>query len=178
MAGIKTSRHVFIVGFMGSGKTTAGRELARRKGWEFVDLDQVIEQTSGRTIAAIFREPGEAAFREMESSALRELLASDPNKPRIVALGGGAFAQPGNVSRITQAGAQVIALDAPVAELLHRCRQQSGIERPLLKDEGQFRALYRQRRDLYKAADFTVNTSQRTVAQVVEEIEDYLKGSE
>src|SRR5579859_3020961 len=166
MAESKTSRHVFIVGFMGSGKTTAGRELARRKGWEFVDLDQAIEQSSGRTVAAIFRGQGEPAFREMESAALKQLLAPDSHKPRIIALGGGTFAQPGNLSQINEAGAQVIALDAPVGELLHRCRQQSGVERPLLKDDEQFRALYTQRQKHYSTADFVVDTYQRTIAQV------------
>jgi shikimate kinase len=178
MAELKTSRHVFIVGFMGSGKTTAGRELARRKGWEFIDLDQVIEQSRGKTVAAIFREQGEAAFREMESSALEELLSSRSHVPHIIALGGGAFAQSANASRIKKAGAKVISLDAPVSELLSRCRQQYQIERPLLKDEEQFRVLYKQRQEHYGAADFRIDTYQRTITQVVDEIEHCLEGPE
>jgi shikimate kinase len=173
--GSETSRHVFLVGFMGSGKTTAGRELARRKGWEFVDLDHVIERDAARSISTIFREQGEDFFRELESSTLRRMLASRSKQSRVVALGGGAFAQPENVSVIAQTGATVIFLDAPVVELLRRCRQQTEVERPLLGNEAQFERLYEQRRPRYLAGDRTVDTHGRTVAEVVDEIERYLE---
>ena len=86
---------VFLVGFMGSGKTSVGRELARRMGWEFVDLDVRIEQREGRSVPEIFQDRGEPGFRIAEAAALLELTQS-LERASVVALGGGAFAQPGN----------------------------------------------------------------------------------
>ena len=170
-AELKASRHVFLVGFMGSGKTTAGRELARRKGWEFIDLDQTIEQRMARSVEAIFRDEGESAFRRYETAALQDLFHS-PNSEsmQIIALGGGAYVNPANAALIAQAGAKVIFLDAPVEELLRRCREQSEVVRPLARDESEFRRLYKQRRPQYLAARIKIDTHQRSVSDVVDEI--------
>lgn len=175
-AELKASRHVFLVGFMGSGKTTAGRELARRRGWEFIDLDQTIEQTAARTIDAIFREQGEAAFRQHETAALQNLLHSKESQGfQVIALGGGAFVQPANRTLIDSVRAEVIFLDAPVDELLRRCRAQSEVVRPLLQNESRFRRLYDERRPHYQTARIKIDTHQRTVNDVVDEIEQSLE---
>jgi len=163
---------------MGSGKTTAGRELARRRGWEFIDLDQTIEQTAARTIDAIFREQGEAAFRQYETAALQGLLHSKNSEGmRIVALGGGALVQPANRALIHSTQGEVVFLDAPVEELLRRCRAQSEVVRPLLQNESRFRRLYDERRPHYLAARIKIDTHQRSVNDVVDEIERCLTGT-
>ena len=173
---MKASRHVFLVGFMGSGKTTAGRELARRRGWEFIDLDQTIEQTAACTIDVIFREQGEAAFRQYETAVLQSLLHSKNSESmRVVALGGGAFVQPANRALIHSTGAEVVFLDAPVEELLRRCRAQSEVVRPLLQNEARFRRLYDERRPHYLAARIKIDTHQRSLNDVVDEIERSLE---
>src|SRR5579864_2179824 len=88
---------IFLVGFMGAGKTSVGRLLADQLGWEFVDLDAVIEAREGLSVPQIFREHGERGFREREHVALRGVLAElNRNTAAVIALGGGAFVQPEN----------------------------------------------------------------------------------
>src|SRR5579864_6530917 len=87
------SELVVLVGFMGAGKTTVGRELARLLNWSFYDLDALIEGRTGRTVPALFAEQGESAFRKLEAQTLRELFETLEDEPAVVALGGGAFAQ-------------------------------------------------------------------------------------
>lgn len=91
-------RAVFLVGFMGAGKTSVGRALGAMLGWPFEDLDERIQKREGRSIENIFRESGEAAFRQAEHSALRELLSGPAKSQCVVALGGGAFAQEENTA--------------------------------------------------------------------------------
>jgi shikimate kinase len=157
---------VFLVGFMGAGKTSVGQDLARRLGWEFVDLDDRIAARAGRSIAEIFRDEGEAGFRRRETSALNELLAESPART-VVALGGGGFAQPGNRSLLR--GHRVVFLDAPAEQLFRRC-SDSDIARPLRQDLNQFRQLYEQRRGAYMEAGTRVDTQDKTVAQVAAEV--------
>ena len=88
---------IFLVGFMGSGKSTAGRLLAQRVAWKFVDLDVLIEQEENTTIAEIFQHRGEAAFRRKEHEVLRRLVeeaqrgTGQASAGRVIALGGGTF---------------------------------------------------------------------------------------
>ena len=85
-------RCVVLIGFMGAGKTTVGRELARRLRWHFLDLDDVIEQREQKSVAEIFASSGEAAFRQAESAALAALLQDrESSSDLVLALGGGAF---------------------------------------------------------------------------------------
>ena len=163
-------RAIILVGFMGAGKTSVGRELAARLGWRFADLDEQIEQREGRKIADLFRQSGEPAFRLAETAALRELLCQTGNSPGVIAaLGGGAFAQAANIELVRQSRYPSVFLDAPVAELHRRCAAE-GATRPLFQDENQFRQLYEQRRAAYMKADFRVDTAGKTVAQVAAEV--------
>ncbi len=155
---------------MGAGKTTVGQELAQRLGWRFVDLDVQIQRAAGRTIPEIFRDSGEHAFRRLESDTLRELLGHAAESPGLVAaLGGGAFAQEENTRLVREARYPSVFLDAPLPELRRRCAAE-GSARPLFQDENQFRQLYEQRREAYMKADFRVDTSGKTVAQVAAEV--------
>lgn len=160
---------VFLVGFMGAGKTSVGMALSRKLGWMFEDLDDRIEKQEQRTVLAIFEESGEAGFRKAETAALKSLMAELDNSPRVVALGGGAFAKSENMSLISASEAPVVFLDAPAQELFERCREQSK-DRPLCRDFNQFQALYGKRRPAYERASYYVLTSGKDVDSIATEV--------
>src|ERR1700739_3911895 len=129
------TRCVALIGFMGAGKTTVGRALAKRLRWNFFDLDDVIEQREQRSIAEIFASSGEAGFRRMESMALRTLLQDRPTgSDLILALGGGAFIQPENRALLSEARAITVLLEAPLEELRRRCTSEQKV-RPLAQQQ-------------------------------------------
>jgi shikimate kinase len=162
-------RTVFLVGFMGAGKTTVGRALSRRLGLPFEDLDDRIQLREGKTIEQIFRESGEAEFRTAETAALRELLAELGSSRRVIALGGGAFVEPGNAVLIEESDVHSVFLDAPVEELLRRCVEEK-TERPLRQNPEQFRGLYEKRRRSYMRADVRIETGGKDVDTVAAEV--------
>lgn len=148
--GSALERHVALIGFMGAGKSTLGREVAERLGRELVDLDQVIEQQSGRTVPELFAQ-GEVAFRVLERGAVRRALRG--SAPAVLALGGGAIEDEGTRALLRERAVTVL-VEVDVDEAWRRSR---GGERPLARDEGDFRALYAERDPLYRAAaDATV----------------------
>jgi shikimate kinase len=158
---------VFLLGFMGCGKTTVGRRLAQRLGWSFLDLDEEIERRAGRTIAQIFAEQGEPHFRRLEHELLAEIVGGGAG-PTVVALGGGTFAQPANVELIRSTGGVTFWLECPIDELRRRCRDLNN--RPLLRDPDNFRQLYQQRLPFYQQADLRVDADRSDPSEVVEEI--------
>lgn len=162
-------RVIFLVGFMGAGKTTVGRELARQLGWAFEDLDDRIQSREGLTIEEIFRDSGEAEFRRCEHMALLELLPLLESSPLVVALGGGAFAQAENVTVLNNAPGATVFLSAPVEELYRRCQQQQ-LKRPLQGDETQFRKLYEARHSLYLKATCRIETAGKDARAVSAEV--------
>jgi len=161
-------RAVFLVGFMGAGKTSVGRALSRRLGWDFEDLDDRIQAREQRTIDEIFERSGEAYFRRAEHEALRELIVGLSSSPRVIALGGGAFAQAHNARLLAEGGFLTIFLDAPIEELFRRC-QQEPVERPLRRDLQQFRELNEQRRPSYLKAALRIETSGKDIEMVAAE---------
>jgi shikimate kinase len=167
-------RAVFLVGFMGAGKSSVGRVLGQRLNWIFEDLDDHIERREGRRVAHIFRDCGEEAFRQAETSALQHVLNElRSGTAKIIALGGGAFAQEANFALLKASGVPTIFLDAPVAELWQRCCNQAnedGVERPLLQSMDQFRKLYAGRRRRYLKASLKIETGNRTVDEIAAEI--------
>jgi shikimate kinase len=168
------SNSVFLVGFMGAGKTSVGRALGRRLNWVFEDLDDHIQAREGRTVAEIFRDSGESEFRRAESAALQHLIGElTGGSARIVALGGGAFVQKENAALLAASGMPTVFLDAPVEELWQRCSTQAtenGTERPLRRSMEQFRKLYATRRKNYSKASLRVQTGSRTVETIAAEI--------
>jgi shikimate kinase len=166
---VRELRTVFLVGFMGAGKTSVGRALSLRLGLPFEDLDDRIQHREGKTIEQIFRESGEAEFRKAETAALRELLGESCSPLRVVALGGGAFVQPANAALIEEAGIHSVFLDAPVEELLRRCEDEPK-ERPLRQDPKQFRELYEKRRQSYLKAAVRIETHGKDVDTVAAEV--------
>lgn len=117
---------VFLVGFMCSGKSRIGRELAQSLGWRHLDIDRMIEQRIG-PITPWFQQHGEGAFRELERKVLDELLTVDR---AVVSTGGGTPVEGDNMKRMVGAGT-VVYLDVPFDELLTRVEQKGG-DRPLL----------------------------------------------
>ena len=171
-------RCVVLIGFMGAGKTTVGRALAKRLRWNFLDLDDVIEERERKSVAEIFAYFGEPAFRSMESEALAALLQErQAGSDLILALGGGAFVQKENRDALISAGAITVLLEAPVEELRRRCRAEHKI-RPLAKQDARFNELFAARRADYALAQFTVQTLNKSVQQVTAEIEQLLQSSD
>jgi len=165
------ARVVFLVGFMGSGKSSLGKELARRLSWDFVDLDSRIETREGQAIPEIFRDRGEHGFRLAETSALRDLTESI-ERDTVVALGGGAFVQPENRELLRSWPS--VFLEAPLDDLWRRCVEHAK-ERPLRTDRVEFARLYQYRLPFYRQATVTVVTSGRDPASLCEEIERKLQ---
>ena len=165
---------VFLVGFMGAGKTSVGRSLGQRLNWVFEDLDDRIQSREGCTVAEIFQDSGEAEFRRAEHAALQQVLQElRGGGARIVALGGGAFVQRENAALLKAFSAPTVFLDAPIEELWQRCCTQAsetGAERPLLRSVEQFRKLYETRRNSYRKAALKVQTGKRTVESISAEI--------
>jgi shikimate kinase len=146
---MNSSRHIIITGFMGSGKTTVGRELASILGREMLDLDHVIAEQEGRTANEIIEQDSEDSFREIETRNLREVLES--SLAGVIALGGGAWTLERNRDLIDHRHGLTVWLDAPF-ELCWDRIIRSGGGRPLARDEAQARMLYAQRRQQYALA--------------------------
>ena len=142
---------VFLIGFMGAGKTTTGRALARRSGALFWDLDGRVEATLRMGVARVFEAMGEGAFRAEET---RQLAACARFPALVVATGGGTFAQPGNRELISRLGVSVF-LDVPWGEVVRRLPGKRG-DRPLFGSPEQAFELYSQRLPHYRLADVTV----------------------
>jgi len=164
---------VFLVGFMGAGKSTVGRALGRRLNWVFEDLDDRIAAREGRSVAEIFHDSGESEFRRAEHAALQKVLEQlRGGVARIVALGGGTFAQEQNHKAIQASGIPTIFLDAPLPELWQRCARQTKLDakRPLQTSEIQFRELHEKRLPFYRTASLRFDTSGKPVEAVAAEI--------
>jgi 3-dehydroquinate synthase len=148
-------RPVALVGLPGAGKTTLGRRLADRLGWELRDIDSEIERSTGRSPAQIIDMDGEVAFRRVELATVTELL--DDSRPAVIACGGGLFTEPAARRRLLEA-AWVVALDAPDATLLDRLGSAS--DRPLLRGDvsGRLAELRRRRERAHAEAHLRVDT--------------------
>jgi len=166
-------RNVFLTGFMGTGKTAVGAALARRLGRRFVDLDAEIERSAGLTIAAVFARFGEAEFRRREREALAVVAGLEGV---IVATGGGTAIDRGNRASMRAAG-RIVCLTADVETIL--ARVGGGEDRPLLASApdraATVRELLADRAEAYADADLTIDTSDKTVEGLIEEITDGLR---
>ncbi len=168
--------NLYLVGMMGSGKSTAGRHLAALLGYRFLDADQSIEQVAGRTIPAIFASEGEAGFRDLEAAVLNQIASWHS---LVVATGGGVVTRPENWGQLRQG--VVIWLDAPDALLLERLSADP-TPRPLLQADdpaARLAALMAERRPLYAQADLHIvqdgRSPEQVAAQILEALPSILK---
>ncbi len=160
---------IVLVGFMGSGKSTVGTELARILGWRFSDLDLLIEKRTGCSIRDLFRDQGEAVFREHERLAAR---ATSRLKRHVIAAGGGAFAFPETRAAL-QRGAATVWLSCAFATLARRVTGDPS--RPLARSRATMRRLHRERIPSYRLADLTVHTERSSPAELAREIASRLR---
>jgi shikimate kinase len=151
---------LYLVGFMGAGKTTVARAIGKRTGWRVEDIDQRIEAREHRTVASIFSQQGEPYFRQLERLALGELL---PLRHVVVATGGGTFVEPDNRALMLADGA-VAWLDLPLAQVIERVPADG--RRPLASDRTQMEQLFARRQLAYAQAHVRVDAA-RPVAEVV-----------
>ncbi len=154
---------LYLVGFMGVGKTSVATALGQRIDWQVADIDQCVEARERRTVAAIFQRDGEPCFRRVEREVLSELV---PARHLIVATGGGTFVDPDNRAMMLADGA-VAWLDVPLAGVLERIPADGG--RPLATDRAQLEQLYLRREIAYREAHVRIDAT-APVPEVVERL--------
>lgn len=161
-------RQTIITGFMGAGKTTVARALARKLDCSMIDLDEFIEAREGQNVGAIIEDGGEANFRRLETRALREVLSE--SEALIIALGGGTWTLECNRALILACDALTVWLDAPF-ELCWRRIMNAGRSRPLARDEQRARRLYDKRRALYGLAQLRIEVrDEKSASDIAAEI--------
>jgi shikimate kinase len=155
---------VFLVGFMAAGKSTAGRALAQKLSFQFVDLDDKIEARAQKTVREIFAEFGESHFRQLEREAIQ---ACGELKNTIIALGGGAYVAEENRTILRTIGTTVW-LDCPLDVCLSRIIADGS--RPLAKSEEEMRELLNKRLPAYSQANIRLEVDKKSAEQIAEEI--------
>ena len=165
-------KNIYLVGFMGTGKTAIGKELAEREKRQFADLDELIAEREKRSIPEIFAQSGEPYFRDLEKNILEEL---SRKTSCVVSCGGGIVINPDNIRRMKETGI-IICLTASVDVILARTSKFTN--RPLLNvadPKEKIAALLKERAPFYCQADMTIDTSKISVKESADKISDYLK---
>ncbi|MBI4623013.1 MAG: shikimate kinase [Verrucomicrobia bacterium] len=156
--------NLYLVGFMGTGKTTVGRTVAHKLGFHVLDSDHEIERRQGKTIPDIFAQHGEAAFRAMEREFIEH---GHPAEGTVVACGGGLVVQPGMLELLKGKGV-VVCLHASIETILARTARQRN--RPLLEVENpeqRVRTLYAEREPIYRQSGTVILTDSRPLHDIV-----------
>jgi shikimate kinase len=160
---------IYLVGFMGSGKSTVARALAKRLDWQPLDIDELIEKREHQTVADLFARLGEAHFRTAERAVLLDQLGS---RHVVVATGGGTFVDPQNRALINSDGLSVW-LDVPLDRLIPRVPADG--RRPLAADRAEFERLYAARQPAYALAHRRLDAGHASVNALVEQLADWLE---
>ena len=163
------SDKIYLVGFMGSGKSTVARALAKRLDWQPLDIDELIEQREHQTVSDLFARRGEAYFRAAERTVLLDQLGS---RHVVVATGGGTFVDPQNRAVINNDGLSVW-LDVPLDRLIPRVPADG--RRPLAADRAEFERLYAARRPAYALAHRRLDAAHASVNALVEQLAEWLE---
>src|SRR5215471_5607067 len=164
-------RRIVILGFMGCGKTTVAKELARKLAAEFVDLDSFVFEHEGRSAAEIIQADGESAFRQIESAALNEVLTT--TDARVIALGGGTWNIPANRTLIALHDCLSVWLDAPFDLCWQRITDSGKTLRPLAPDQEAARDRFADRRPAYGLATEVITIQPTDSPEVI--VEKFLK---
>ena len=167
MIGSRQIHNLALVGFMGTGKSSVGRLVAARLGYDFVDSDEWIEKRVGKSITRIFAEDGEPAFREIERQLVAEMTGW---RQKIISTGGGLAANDANIATLKQHALIVCLWATPEAIWKRVCHQT---HRPLLQGPdplGKIRSLLEQRTPFYRQADVLVHTGTRSVREVAQHV--------
>jgi shikimate kinase len=162
-------KHIILTGFMGSGKTTTGRVLAARLGWDFIDTDEVIVHRLGMPIPQVFAQYGEGYFRQVEAQVCAEV--SERRAPAVIALGGGALLNP-ETRQLLEARGEIFCLVCDLDELMRRVQRGEGEaqNRPLFQAErARLEALLEARRPIYERYP-QIDTTTSSPERVAEEI--------
>ncbi len=167
--------HLFLTGFMGSGKSTIGKKLAQQLGWRFIDTDERIESTVKMEIGEIFKFKGESRFREYEATIIDEIITRDESF--VISLGGGTLLSNAILRRVLAAGLLIYIQSEP-AEIWKRIKHST--RRPLLRHEGEewsrdkylhrMKELMKERQKGYNTAQLTIARDGKEVNEIVEEI--------
>ena len=158
-------KNIYLVGFMGSGKSTIGKLLAKETGYRFVDIDKEIEQNEDMSIKEIFSSKGEKYFRDLEKKMIKNFVEK---KGFIVSTGGGLGADKENMELMKKKGV-VIWLDVSLDTVLKRCGEDEN--RPLLKkSRNDLEKLFEKRKQIYASADIHIDVNNKTPDQIVKEI--------
>ena len=160
---------IYLVGFMGAGKTTVARALAKRIGWEAFDIDELVEAREQAAVAEIFARKGESYFRAAERAVLMERLTP---RHAVVATGGGTFVDPVNRAAINADGVSVW-LDVPLDRAI--ARVPSDGRRPLAANRAEFERLFEARRAAYEHAHVRMDAGRASVDELVEALVDRLR---
>ena len=163
--------NIYLVGFMGTGKSSVGCQLAKERGWNFIDLDELIELKEQRRIVDIFAKDGEAYFRKIEKNILKQV---STQKKFVVACGGGVVLDKDNIKLMKKTG-RMICLYASPEQILKRVSLNN--DRPLLnveKPQKRIELLLKMRAPYYMQADKIIDTSNFSVKQVVKKISKIL----
>lgn len=163
----KRKPNIVLVGFMGTGKTSVGRRLASQLRMRYVDTDDIIERDNERRISSIFEEDGEAAFRELESEAVRKVSAFHNS---VISTGGGVVLKEANLTALKENGV-VFCLTATAEEIYRRVRHQS--HRPLLQTPdplAKIQSMLEERHSYYLEADYMVRTTGRSFGEIIAHI--------
>ena len=171
--------NLYLIGMMGTGKTTVGQRLAKELGYRFFDTDVLIERVAQKSINELFAENGEAFFRDLESQVLGEVSACTRS---VIATGGGAVLRPVNWGYLRHG--LIIWLDAPISLLVERLAEDN--TRPLLKMDNlslKLETLLAERKSLYQEADLQIaiaknENPEQIVSKILEQIPNILKSDE
>ncbi len=162
--------NIYLVGFMCSGKSTIGELLAEKFGLKFVDIDREIEREERKKIREIFSQEGEAYFRKLEREKIQEL---SKKKGLVVSTGGGLGADLENMNLMKKTGV-VIWFKVSLEEVKKRCGKDT--ERPMLQiSEGELKELFKNREEIYRLADITVEVDGKKPEEILRELEFLLK---
>jgi shikimate kinase len=165
---LKRTPGIYLVGFMGSGKSTVGRVLADELGWNFFDLDNEIESAAGSKISEIFDQQGEEMFRTMEAAALAKRVRTvQSGHPQVIALGGGALMNDKSFELVSNHGV-VVWLDAPFDLIERRVAAES--HRPLARQPEKLRDLFEVRCQRYAQADYRIDAPEEEAMATVRRI--------